>query len=172
MDAVRAAIRTVPDFPHDGILFYDITPVLQDPALFTRVIEAFADRYRPMRIDKVLAMESRGFIFATPLATAIGAGFVPLRKPGKLPYKTHSESFELEYGSESLEIHSDAVSEGERVLIVDDLLATGGTAEASVKLARRTGGVVVEMAFFVELAFLGGRGKLEGTPVHSMIIFD
>lgn len=172
MDVIRAAIREVPDFPKPGILFYDITPVLQDPTLFKSVIDALVERYRAMEIDKVLAIESRGFIFAGPLATAIGAGFVPLRKPGKLPYKTLSESFDLEYGSETLEIHSDGVSEGERVLIVDDVLATGGTAEASVKLARQTGGEVVEVAFVLELAFLGGRTRLADIPLHSLVVID
>jgi adenine phosphoribosyltransferase len=172
MDAVKKAIRHVPDFPKPGILFYDITPVLQDARLFGAVVDSLVERYRPMNIDKVLAIESRGFIFAAPLAASIGAGFVPLRKPGKLPYKTLAESFDLEYGSETLEIHSDGVSEGERVLIVDDVLATGGTAEASLKLAQKTGAVVVEMAFVLELSFLRGRDRIVDTPLHSLVTVD
>lgn len=169
---VRAAIRDVPDFPKPGILFKDITPILSDPAIFSEVIEGLTTRYRPMRIDKIAAMESRGFIFGAPLAENLGAGFVPLRKFGKLPFSTVSETFNLEYGTETLEIHTDAIARGERVLIIDDLLATGGTAEASARLVRRVGGEVVEMAFVVELAFLRGRTRLAGIPVYSMVVFE
>ena len=172
IDRIRAAIRDIPDFPKPGILFKDITPVLNDASLFGDVVGVFADRYRPLRIDKIAAVESRGFIFGAPLAVAIGAGFVPLRKFGKLPHTMVAESFNLEYGSETLEIHTDAVGSGERVLIIDDLLATGGTAAASVKLIRKTGGEVIELAFMVELAFLGGRARLEGIPVYSMVVFE
>jgi adenine phosphoribosyltransferase len=172
MDAVRSAIRDVPDFPKPGVVFKDITPILQDRALFKQVIDALVLRYGPMHIDKVLGMESRGFIFAAPLAVAIGAGFVPLRKFGKLPYETVAEKYELEYGTETLEIHEDAIRPGERVVVIDDLLATGGTAEASVKLARRMGGEVMELGFVVELRFLGGRERLSGLPVYSLIEFD
>lgn len=172
MDAVRSAIRDVPDFPKPGVVFKDITPILEDRALFKQVIDALALRYGPMKIDKVLGMESRGFIFAAPLAAAIGAGFVPLRKFGKLPYKTVAERYDLEYGTETLEIHEDAIRPGERVVVIDDLLATGGTAEASVKLARRMGGEVMELGFVVELRFLGGRERLAGLPVFSLIEFD
>ena len=171
MDRIREAIRDVPDFPKPGILFKDITPVLQDPELFRSVIEALAQRYRGRGIDKIGAMESRGFIFAAPLATEIGAGFVPLRKKGKLPYDTISETFELEYGTETLEIHKDAIRPGEKVLLLDDLLATGGTAEASVKLIRECGGELVEAVFVVELEFLSGRERLSGVPVHSLVQF-
>ena len=171
VERIRAAIRDIPDFPKPGIVFKDITPILNDASLFAEVVGTFAERYRPMRIDKVAAMESRGFIFGAPLAAAIGAGFVPLRKFGKLPHTTVAETFNLEYGTETLEVHTDAIREGERVLIIDDLLATGGTAAAAVKLVRRTGGVVVEMAFAVELTFLGGRSRLEGIPVYSMVVF-
>jgi len=136
------------------------------------VIEGLTARYRPMRIDKIAAMESRGFIFGAPLAQNLGAGFVPLRKFGKLPFSTVSETFNLEYGTETLEIHTDAIARGERVLIIDDLLATGGTAEASARLVRRIGGEVVEMAFVVELAFLRGRTRLAGIPVYSMVVFE
>jgi adenine phosphoribosyltransferase len=169
---VRAAIRDIPDFPKPGILFKDITPILNDAKLFSEVIAGLAHRYRTMGIDKVAAMESRGFIFGAPLAEKIGAGFVPLRKFGKLPHATLAETFNLEYGTETLEVHTDAIASGERVLIIDDLLATGGTAEASARLVRRIGGEVVEMAFVVELAFLGGRKRLAGIPVYSMVVFD
>lgn len=172
MDEVKKAIRTVPDYPKPGILFYDITTILQDPRHFRTVVDALVERYASMEISKVLAMESRGFIYGAPLATAIGAGFVPLRKPGKLPYKTVSESFELEYGADALEMHEDAVTQGERVLVLDDLLATGGTAAASVSLARKCGAHVVEAGFVIELTFLNGRDKLRDVPVYSMIQFD
>ncbi|HEX5132658.1 MAG TPA: adenine phosphoribosyltransferase [Candidatus Krumholzibacteria bacterium] len=172
IDRIRSAIRDVPDFPKPGIMFKDITPVLNDPALFARVIDQFVERYAPMGIARVAAMESRGFIFGAPLAARIGAGFVPLRKFGKLPHTTVAETFNLEYGTETLEIHTDAIQPGERVLVIDDLLATGGTAEAAVKLVNRAGGAVVEMAFLVELKFLAGRVRLGGIPVYSMVVFD
>jgi adenine phosphoribosyltransferase len=171
VDRIRAAIRDIPDFPKPGILFKDITPVLGDASLFADVIGVLGDRYRDARIDKIAAMESRGFIFGAPLAAAIGAGFVPLRKFGKLPHDTVAETFDLEYGTETLEIHTDAIGAGERVLIIDDLLATGGTAAAAVKLVQKTGGQVVEVAFVVELKFLGGRDRLDGIPVYSILTF-
>jgi adenine phosphoribosyltransferase len=172
IETVKAAIRTVPDFPKPGILFYDITTILQDPAHYKTIIELLAERYASMKISKILAMESRGFIFAGPLATIIDAGLVPLRKPGKLPAESISESFELEYGTDSLEMHVDAVEKGERVLVLDDLLATGGTADASIRLARKAGAEVVEAGFVIELSFLNGRDKLGDVPVYSMIQFD
>lgn len=172
MDDVKAAIRTVPDFPKPGILFYDITTVLQDPKYFNKIVDTLEERYASMNISKILAMESRGFIFAAPLARAIGAGLVPLRKPGKLPHKTVSESFDLEYGTDALEMHEDAVSDGERVLVLDDLLATGGTAGASIRLAKKCGANVIEAGFVIELTFLNGRERLGGVPVYSMIQFD
>jgi adenine phosphoribosyltransferase len=172
VDRIRAAIRDVPDFPKPGIIFKDITPVLCDAALFALVVDTFAGRYASMEIDKIAAIESRGFIFGAPLAERIGAGFVPLRKFGKLPHTTMAQSFELEYGSETLEIHTDAIGAGERVLVIDDLLATGGTAAASVKLIRQIGGDAIEVAFLIELAFLSGRKRLDGIPVYSMIRFD
>lgn len=172
VERIRAAIRDVPDFPKPGIIFKDITPVLGDPWLFAEVIRVFADRYRSMRIQKVAAMESRGFIFGAPLAAVIGAGFVPLRKHGKLPHTTHTESFTLEYGEETLEIHTDGIRKGERVLVIDDLLATGGTAAAAVNLVEKTGGEVVELAFLIELAFLQGRERLGDIPAYAMIRFD
>jgi adenine phosphoribosyltransferase len=166
---IRAAIRDIPDFPKPGIIFKDITPVLANPDLFGLVIKGFVDRYRPLRIDTVAAMESRGFIFGAPLAAQIGAGFVPLRKHGKLPHTTLAESFTLEYGAETLEIHTDAIGKSNRVLIIDDLLATGGTAAAAVSLVEKAGGRVVEVAFLVELSFLKGRERLAGTPIFAMI---
>ncbi len=172
MDDVKAAIRRIPDFPKPGVLFYDITTILQDPKHFKKIVDELVHRYGPMNISKILSMESRGFIFAAPLAASIGAGLVPLRKPGKLPYKIVAQSFNLEYGTDSLEIHEDAVEKGERVLVLDDLLATGGTAEASVRLARKLGAKVVEAGFVIELTFLGGRDKLSDVPVYSMIQFD
>ncbi len=172
VDRIRAAIRDVPDFPKPGIIFKDITPILGDPSLFGEVIRVFGERYRAMRIDKIAAMESRGFIFGAPLAAAIGVGFVPLRKHGKLPHTTLAQSFTLEYGEETLEIHTDAILPGERVLVIDDLLATGGTAAAAVHLVNNTGGDVVELAFLIELAFLKGRERLAGIPTFAMIRFD
>jgi len=171
MDRIRDAIRDVPDFPKPGVLFKDITPILQDPTLFRSVIDTLVDRYRNAGVDKIGAMESRGFIFAAPLAAEIGAGFIPLRKKGKLPFDTISETFDLEYGTETLEIHKDAISPGEKVLLVDDLLATGGTAEASAKLVRECGGELIELVFVVELEFLAGRERLAGLPVHSLVRF-
>lgn len=172
MEHVKAAIRDVEGFPKPGIVFKDITPILKDPRLFRDVIAALSDYYRSQRIDKIAAMESRGFIFAAPLAAALDVGFIPLRKFGKLPHDTVSESFDLEYGSETLEIHRDAIQPGERVLIVDDLLATGGTAVASVKLVKKVGGEVAGLAFVVELSFLKGRERLNGMPVHALITFS
>jgi adenine phosphoribosyltransferase len=172
VDRIRAAVRDVPDFPKPGIIFKDITPILGDPALFGEVIRVFVDRYQPMQIQKIAAMESRGFIFGAPLAAAIGAGFVPLRKHGKLPHRTLAQSFTLEYGAETLEIHVDAILPGERVLVIDDLLATGGTAAAAVHLINKAGGNVVELAFLIELAFLKGRERLSQIPTFAMIRFD
>jgi adenine phosphoribosyltransferase len=172
IDAVKSAIRTVPDFPKPGILFYDITTILQDPKHYRTICDNLIERYTSMNISKILAMESRGFIFAGPVAATIGAGLVPLRKPGKLPYRKVSQSFDLEYGTDSLEVHEDAVEKGERVLLLDDLLATGGTAEASVRLARKLGAEIVEAGFVIELTFLAGRDKLGDVPAYSMIQFD
>jgi adenine phosphoribosyltransferase len=172
MDHLKRWIREIPDFPKEGILFRDITPILNDPKAFNEVIDALSDRYRDMNIDKILAVESRGFIFATPLACAIGAGFVPLRKPGKLPYDTIHVSYSLEYGEAAIEVHKDAIEKGERVLILDDLLATGGTAAAAVELTRKLGGEVVEAGFVIELADLNGRKKLPDVPVYSMVSYD
>ena len=164
-------IRDVPDFPKPGILFKDITTLIADPEAFKTVIDLLVARYRDKKIDKVLAIESRGFIFGGALAYLLGCGFQIVRKPGKLPWKTRSASYELEYGSDTLEIHEDAVARGERVLLFDDLLATGGTMDAVADMVEDMGGDVVECAFVVELDFLNGRQKLGNREAFSLIHF-
>ncbi|TAJ25493.1 MAG: adenine phosphoribosyltransferase [Nitrospirae bacterium] len=168
----KKLIREVPDFPKPGILFYDITTLLKDAQAFRAIQDELANRYRDQRIAKVIGIESRGFILGSPLAYQLGAGFVPVRKPGKLPADTFEVNYNLEYGSNSLAVHRDAIAMGERVLIVDDLLATGGTAAATVWLTRQLGGEIVELAVLVELLGLRGRDKLDGCPVHSMITYS
>jgi len=168
-ERLRSAIRDVPGFPKAGIVFKDITPILSDPSLFQDTVAALAGPFREDRISKVVGIESRGFLFGPPLAFRLGAGFVPARKPGKLPRETVRETYALEYGSDSLEIHRDAFRKGERVLVVDDLLATGGTASAAARLAEKIGAEVVGMAFVVELEFLGGRAKMPGRRVHALV---
>jgi adenine phosphoribosyltransferase len=170
-EALSQAIRDVPDFPKPGILFKDITPVLLDPGLLGAAIKLFADRHRGAGIDKIAGIESRGFIFAGPLALELNAGFIPIRKKGKLPHQTIDVSYELEYGEATLEVHLDALSRGERILIIDDLLATGGTAAASAALIEQLGGTVVEIDFLVELAFLNGRERLGGYPIYAPIVY-
>jgi adenine phosphoribosyltransferase len=167
----QSLIREVPDFPKPGILFYDITTLLKDPAALRNLTEDLTARYQPRRIAKVIGIESRGFIFGGILAARLGAGFVPVRKPGKLPADCYEVKYSLEYGSNSLAIHRDAVQIGERVLIVDDLLATGGTAEATVNLVRQLGGEIVGLDFLVELKSLKGRERLAGYDVHSTILY-
>ena len=162
-------IRDVPDFPKPGILFKDITPLLQDAQGLRQCIEQLAALVEPKTYDIVCGIESRGFIFGTALATRVGKGFVPIRKPGKLPWKTASQSYELEYGTDKIEIHIDAVKKGQRVLLVDDLLATGGTMDAAVKLVRSIGGSVVACTFVIELVFLRGRQRLTDVGVHSLV---
>ena len=169
---MKKLIREVPDFPKEGINFYDITTLLKDPGGLKETLDAMVDRYKDKEIDVVIGMESRGFIFATPLAHQIGAGFVPVRKPGKLPARKTSVSYDLEYGQDTLEIHEDAVNEGQRVLIIDDLLATGGTAKATTDLVEKLNGNIVEVAFLCELTFLNGREKLNGYNVHSFLKYD
>jgi len=159
---LKAAIRDVPDFPKPGIIFKDITPVLSDPKLFRAAVDLFAKRHRDKGIRKIAVIDARGFLFGAALAYKLKAGVVPIRKKGKLPYQTYEESYELEYGAATLAIHVDAFSPGEPVVLVDDLLATGGTALASAKLIERAGGKVEEIDFLVELGFLNGRDKLEG----------
>jgi adenine phosphoribosyltransferase len=171
-ERIRAVIRDVPDFPQPGIVFKDITPVLADVALMRAIVERLADTHRRLGIDVIAGVESRGFLFGTPLAMALGAGFTPIRKPGKLPWQTLRVNYSLEYGQDSLEAHTDAVRPGQRVLIVDDLLATGGTAGGAVDLVRRLGGEVVGAAFVIELAFLNGRSKLEGIPASSLVCYE
>ncbi len=166
---LKSKIRDVPDFPKPGILFKDITPVLQDAALFKKVIRAFVERYAKKKIDIVIGIESRGFIFGAPIAYELGISFVPVRKVGKLPYKTIQNSYELEYGNATVEMHIDAIHKGARVVVVDDLLATGGTANAACRLIEQQGGEVVESAFVVELSFLNGRQKLGKREVFSLI---
>ena len=170
-DQYRLLIREVPDFPKPGILFYDITTLLKDPAAFAAIADELTAYYRNQRINKVVGIESRGFIFGGTLAQRLNAGFVPVRKPGKLPADRFEVKYDLEYGSTSLAIHRDAISQGERVLIVDDLLATGGTAAATVLLVRQLGGEIAGLDFLVELKILKGREKLTGYPIHSTIIY-
>mgnify|MGYP000020280721 FL=1 len=169
--ALRATIRDIPDFPKPGILFKDITPILADPKLLRSTIDWFAERYAGEHIDAVVGMESRGFIFGAPLAMALSAAFVPARKPGKLPYKSIGVEYDLEYGSARLEMHVDAVAPGAKVLIVDDLLATGGTAKATIDLIEKLGGEVVACCFVVELGFLPGREALGDKTVHSIVTY-
>ena len=169
MDHLKTKIRHVPDFPKPGILFYDITTLLNDPQGFRDMIGALAAPYTQKGIAQVVGIESRGFILGAAVAHALEAGFVPIRKPGKLPSKTHREDYALEYGTDGLEIHEDAVREGQRVLIVDDVLATGGTAKAAAGLVRRIGGELVGLSFLIELKFLNGRDKLSGEDVYSVL---
>ena len=172
MDDLKKLIREVPDYPKPGILFYDLTTLFKDKAGFHTLIDRLCDHYKGHAIDVVAGIEARGFIFAPALAYRLGAGFVPVRKPKKLPAKTASISYALEYGTDTLEIHEDAVGRGERVLLCDDLLATGGTAAAAVELLRSLGGVVDGAAFAVELSFLEGRKKLGGLDVFSLMKYD
>jgi adenine phosphoribosyltransferase len=166
---LRDHIRDVPDFPKPGIMFRDITPLLAHPVAFRHSIEVLADHYRQADVKAIAAAEARGFIFAAPLAVELGCGFVPVRKPGKLPFDTQSFHYELEYGTDTLEIHTDAFHEGDRVLLIDDLLATGGTMEACAKLVEQSGGIVVGCAFIIELDFLQGRNRLNGYDVFSLV---
>jgi adenine phosphoribosyltransferase len=166
---LKSFIRDVPDFPKKGIVFKDITPLLSHNDAFRTVIERLTDSVRGEKIDKVAAIESRGFIFGGAVAQALGVGFIPVRKKGKLPYATHAVTYQLEYGTDCLEMHIDAVSPGERVLVVDDVLATGGTARAVAELVQRAGAETAGMSFIIELAFLGGRAKLAKWPVTALI---
>ena len=166
---IEQYIRDVPDFPKEGILFKDITPLLQSPEGLKKSVTGLAEAVDPSSYDLICGIESRGFIFGTALAHHLGKGFIPIRKPGKLPWKTASQSYELEYGTDTIEIHVDATGEGGRVLLVDDLLATGGTMEAAIQLVRRVGGIPVAAAVVIELAFLSGRQRLGDTPVHALM---
>jgi adenine phosphoribosyltransferase len=171
-DALKAKIRHVPDFPKPGILFYDITTLLRDRDGFRQAVDALAEPYTGKNIDLVVGIESRGFILGSAVADRLHAGFVPVRKVGKLPAKTVRVSYDLEYGSDSLEMHHDAITPGSRVLIVDDLLATGGTACATVNLVKGLGGQVVSVAFLIELTFLNGRSKLANEPLHVVLQYQ
>ena len=166
---LKTAIRDVPDFPKKGILFKDITTLLARGDVFRNVIDQFADHYKESKIEKVVGIESRGFIFGAPVAYALGAGVVPIRKKGKLPYKTISATYALEYGTDTLEMHEDALKKGAKVLIIDDLLATGGTAKATAELVEKVGAKIVGIAFLIELEFLKGRQNLSGYDIFSLI---
>ncbi len=172
MDELKKLIREIPDYPKPGILFYDLTTLLKDRNGFRTLIDKLCVHYAGKPVDLVVGIEARGFIFAPALAYRLGAGFVPVRKPSKLPAKTAQVSYQLEYGTDKLEIHEDAVRAGQRVLVCDDLLATGGTAAATVKLVRQLGGEVIGAAFAVELSFLNGRAKLPGLDVFSLIQYE
>ena len=166
---IENAIRDIPDFPKKGIIFKDITPVLSDIDLLRKSIDMMVEPYMKKKIDVVVGIESRGFIFGTPIAERLNASFVPVRKPGKLPHKTEQISYQLEYGKDSLEIHKDSINEGQKILIVDDLLATGGTAEATCKLITKLKGNILGLAVLIELEFLEGRKKLNSYNVHSIL---
>jgi adenine phosphoribosyltransferase len=172
MDHLKSIIREVPDFPKPGINFYDITTLLKDPEGFRQVIDGLASQFKDEKVDTVIGIEARGFIFAPAMAYQLGAGFVPARKPGKLPSECATVSYDLEYGQDALQMHRDAVGAGHRVVIADDLLATGGTASAVVRLVEQLGGEVVGLAFVVELEFLPGREKLAGYDVRSLIKYQ
>jgi adenine phosphoribosyltransferase len=169
MDDLKAHIREIPDFPKPGILFYDITTLLKDPLALRQTIDRFVWLFARQKIDKVIGIESRGFMFAPSLAYDLNAGFVPVRKPGKLPAAVLEESYDLEYGSDRLAMHRDAIAPGERVVVVDDVIATGGTARATAKLVEQAGGVVAGFGFVIELSFLAGRERLTGYEVASLI---
>ena len=170
VEQLKRLVRDIPDFPKPGILFKDLTPLLRDPAAFGRAVDLLASRYVGRRIDVVVGVEARGFVIGAALAYRLGAGVILIRKPGKLPYKTHRTVYELEYGTDSLEIHQDAIAPGQRVVIADDLLATGGTVNAAVKLVKQQQGEIVECAFLIELLFLKGREKIKH-PTYSLVQF-
>lgn len=165
-------VRDIPDFPEPGVVFKDITPLLADGAAFSELVDALTKPFLEDGVVKVAGIEARGFTLATPVAERLGAGFIPIRKPGKLPYETLSEEYELEYGTDTLEVHTDAVSPDEKILIVDDVVATGGTAAAAIRLLRRLGADVVGLSVFIELAFLNGADQLDGVPLHALIRYD
>lgn len=169
---LKKYIRSIPDFPKPGILFRDITPLLSAPEAFRSVVRKFAEHFRDRGVNSIIAAEARGFIFAAPLALELNARFIPVRKPGKLPFSKRSFQYQLEYGTDSLEMHTDALSSGDRVLLVDDLLATGGTMEACLRIAEQSGAAVVGSAFVIELGFLGGRKRLAPHEVFSLIVYD
>lgn len=171
VEEITRAIRNVPDFPKPGIQFKDITPVLADARLFAGAIDFLAGQFKPGSVDAVVGIDARGFIFASAVALKLGAGFVPVRKKGKLPFQTHEKDYALEYGSATVAIHVDALKPGARVLLVDDLLATGGTASAAAALVERLNAKILEISFLIELKFLSGRDKLKGYPVRSLVAY-
>ena len=168
---IERAIRNVPDFPKPGIQFKDITPVLADARLFSGSVDLLTQNFQPGMVDAIVGIDARGFIFAAAAALKLNAGFVPVRKKGKLPYKTHEQSYDLEYGTNTIAIHVDALKPGSRVLLIDDLLATGGTAAAADALVKRVGGRILEISFLIELGFLKGREKLKDYPVRSLVVY-
>lgn len=169
VDSIRSLIREIPDYPEPGVLFYDITPVLGDGRAFRELLEKMIEPHRDAGITKVAGIEARGFTLAAPIAQILGAGFIPVRKAGKLPHDTHEESYQLEYGIDSLEIHTDAAGPDDRVLIVDDVIATGGTAAAAIKLLSNVGATVSGLSVFIELTFLEGRDRLGDVPLHALL---
>ncbi len=169
IDQLRAAVRDIPDFPKKGIVFKDITPILGNGELFRMSIEVFLDQCRGKQVDKIVGIDARGFLFGSAVAYDLGVGFVPLRKKGRLPYKTEGAKYSLEYGEAEMELHVDAIERGEKIVLIDDLLATGGTSASAVTLIRKVGGDLVAAQFLIELEFLNGRSKLESTPVVSFL---
>src|SRR5215813_4331181 len=169
IERLRACVRDVPDFPKEGIVFKDITPILGDAALFRASVDLFLERCRGKKVDKIVGIDARGFLFGSAVAYELGVGFVPIRKRGKLPFQTEVASYSLEYGEAEVEMHIDAINAGERIVLVDDLLATGGTAAAASALIRKCGGLLLEAQFLIELEFLQGRKQLEPTPVTSFL---
>jgi adenine phosphoribosyltransferase len=171
LSELESAIRNIPDFPKPGIQFKDITPVLADARLFSGCIDLLIEGFKPGSIDAVVGIDARGFIFAAAAAIKLEAGFVPVRKKGKLPYRTHEQAYDLEYGQATVAMHVDALKPGSRVLLIDDLLATGGTAAAAAALVQKLGAEILEISFLIELSFLGGRNKLKQFPVRSLVIY-
>jgi adenine phosphoribosyltransferase len=169
---LSSLIRDIPDFPEPGVVFKDITPVLADASAFAELIDSLTEPFLGAEITKVAGIEARGFTLATPIANRLGAGFIPVRKPGKLPWETVREEYALEYGTDALEVHTDAAHDGERILLVDDVIATGGTAAAAIRLLRGIGADVVGFAVFIELGFLNGAQMLDGVPLHALVTYD
>ncbi|MFO7293855.1 MAG: adenine phosphoribosyltransferase [Actinomycetes bacterium] len=172
MDEFASLIRDIPDFPEPGVVFKDITPILGHADTFARLVSAMADPFRDKGVTQVAGIEARGFTLAAPIALELNAGFIPIRKPGKLPFKTVGEEYTLEYGTDRLEIHVDAAGPSDRVLLVDDVIATGGTAAAALRLVQQTGAEVVGFSVFIELAFLNGKGTLPEVPYHALLVYD
>lgn len=172
MHEIQSLIREIPDYPEPGILFYDITPVMADPTAFARLLDALTEPFKTEGITKVAGIEARGFTLAAPVAEKLGAGFVPIRKPGKLPFAVTSRSYDLEYGSDALEVHVDAFHDDDRTLIVDDVIATGGTASAAIALVKELGAEIIGFSVFIELGFLNGKHALDGVPFNALLTYD